>query len=88
MEEKGHTNVDQIVDQCATCEANQIDLYPNAFAVLADKSAGVIDVDWQIVPCGIDSAAQVHVKSGSDQYWYVIENQVILILTVNLSGSP
>ncbi|KAJ6583739.1 hypothetical protein B0H10DRAFT_2039833 [Mycena sp. CBHHK59/15] len=37
----------QIVDRCASCEENDIDLTPTAFAALADVSLGRTNVTWQ-----------------------------------------
>ena len=42
----GNSITAMITDQCPGCGENHLDLYPDAFAKLADPSTGVIDVTW------------------------------------------
>ncbi|KAF2205791.1 barwin-like endoglucanase [Delitschia confertaspora ATCC 74209] len=62
-----------IVDQCPNCGPNHLDLFPDAFAKLADPSKGVIPVEWAIVPCGITSPLILHNKSGTSKYWFSMQ---------------
>jgi len=45
---QGKTVVVQVVDKCPSCGANDIDLSPAAFSVLADESVGVIQATWTL----------------------------------------
>ena len=57
------------MDECPGCGVNHLDLFPNAFAALANPSAGIIDVSWDYVPCPhISGPLEIHMKSGSSQY--------------------
>lgn len=42
----GKTIQVKVVDSCASCDANHLDLSPAAFNSLADPSLGVIDIQW------------------------------------------
>ena len=67
----GKTITAMIVDECPGCGTNHLDLFPDAFASLADKTKGVIDLSWDFVPCSvITSPLQIHMKSGVSQYWF------------------
>lgn len=63
----------QIVDECPGCGENHLDLFENAFAELAATSVGVINVDWTIVECGIDSPIILQNKDGTSQYWFAMQ---------------
>lgn len=61
----------QIVDECPGCGSNHLDLFPKAFSDLAASSVGVIDVEWDYVPCpDIKGGLQIHMKSGVSEYWF------------------
>ncbi|KAF2115140.1 RlpA-like double-psi beta-barrel-protein domain-containing protein-containing protein [Lophiotrema nucula] len=62
-----------ITDQCPGCGTNHLDLYPDAFAALADPSKGVINIKWSIVPCGITSPIILKNKSGTSPYWFSMQ---------------
>ncbi|KAL1306583.1 hypothetical protein AAFC00_005267 [Neodothiora populina] len=67
----GKTITAMIVDECPGCGENHLDLFPDAFAEFADKSKGVIDVNWDYVPCAsIEAPLQIHMKTGVSQYWF------------------
>lgn len=60
----------QVVDECPGCGENHLDLFPDAFAKLADKSVGVIDLTWDYVPCPVSGPLSIHMKTGTSQYWF------------------
>ncbi|KXL48384.1 carbohydrate-binding module family 63 protein [Acidomyces richmondensis BFW] len=60
-----------IVDECPGCGQNHLDLFPDAFAELAEPSKGIIDVTWDYVPCPhISGPLEIHMKSGVSEYWF------------------
>ncbi|KAF2184636.1 carbohydrate-binding module family 63 protein [Zopfia rhizophila CBS 207.26] len=62
-----------VVDQCPGCGNNHLDLFPDAFAKLADPSKGVIPVSWSIVPCDITSPIVLKNKEGTSKYWFSMQ---------------
>ncbi|KAF1353459.1 RlpA-like double-psi beta-barrel-protein domain-containing protein-containing protein [Delphinella strobiligena] len=67
----GKTITAMIVDECPNCGTNHLDLFEDAFAELADKSLGEIDVTWDYVECSvITTPLQIHLKSGVSEYWF------------------
>jgi hypothetical protein len=63
----------QIVDECPNCGLNHLDLFPDAFAALANPTTGVIAVGWEYIDCPITSALQVHNKEGVSAYWFSMQ---------------
>lgn len=47
-----------------------MDLTPNAFSQLADKSTGRIFAPWRFVACPISSPIQIHMHGGSNPGWF------------------
>ncbi|KAL3419894.1 rare lipoprotein A [Phlyctema vagabunda] len=86
----GNSIVAMIVDECPGCGTNHLDLFPDAFAELADPSAGIIDVTWSYVDCPISSALSVHNKEGVSPYWFSMQvvnaNQAVKSLEVSTDG--
>ncbi|KAK5110062.1 hypothetical protein LTR62_006306 [Meristemomyces frigidus] len=66
----GKTITAMIVDECPGCGTNHLDLFPNAFTELAPASKGIIDVNWDYVPCPVVGNLQIHMKSGVSQYYF------------------
>tara|TARA_R110002003_G_scaffold95_8_gene7312 strand:- start:33764 stop:34921 length:1158 start_codon:yes stop_codon:yes gene_type:complete len=62
-----------VTDQCPGCGSNHVDLYPDAFAKLADPSKGVINVSWDFVPCGISSPIVLKNKEGTSKFWFSMQ---------------
>ncbi|KKA28115.1 hypothetical protein TD95_002317 [Thielaviopsis punctulata] len=79
-----------VVDACGSCEANHLDLFPDAFSALADKSLGIIDIDFTWVKCGIDSPIVLHNKDGVSEYWFSMQvvnsNEPVTALEVSTDG--
>ncbi len=69
---KGSVTV-RIVDQCPECEKGHLDLSQEAFAKIADVSAGRVPITWQVVSCSVTGNLAYHYKDGSSQYWTAIQ---------------
>ncbi len=63
----------RIVDQCPGCETGHLDLSQEAFAKIADVSAGNVPITWQVVACAPQGPVQYFIKDGSSQYWTAIQ---------------
>ncbi|KAH9828141.1 Carbohydrate-binding module family 63 protein [Teratosphaeria destructans] len=60
-----------IVDECAGCGENHLDLFQNAFAELADISKGTIKTEWEYVQCpGVTGPLRIHTKTGVSKDWF------------------
>ncbi|GLI82306.1 hypothetical protein PoHVEF18_010744 [Penicillium ochrochloron] len=80
-----------IINQCpGTCGLNNVDLLPSAFQQLADLKVGRINVEWEVVKCGITSPLFLKTKSGSSKYWFSIQvvnsNVPVRSLEVSIDG--
>ncbi len=69
---KGEVTV-RIVDRCPECERGHLDLSKQAFAAIADPSAGRVAITWQMVACNVTGNVVYHYKDGSSQYWTAIQ---------------
>jgi expansin (peptidoglycan-binding protein) len=69
---KGNVTV-RIVDLCPGCEKGHLDLSMQAFAAIADISAGRVPITWQVVPCAVSGNLAYRYKEGSSQYWTAIQ---------------
>jgi expansin len=69
---KGDVTV-RIVDQCPECAQGALDLSQQAFAKIADVSAGRVPITWEVVACGVTGPIQYHFKDGSSQWWTAIQ---------------
>lgn len=64
----------RITNECpAPCEPGQLDLSQQAFAKLADLSAGRIAITWSLVSPSDVGTVSVRYKTGSSQYWCGIQ---------------
>jgi len=63
----------RIVDECPSCPAGDLDLSPQAFAMLSPLSAGRIPITWHEVPCNVTGSLAYHFKDGVSQYWAAIQ---------------
>jgi expansin (peptidoglycan-binding protein) len=61
-----------IVDLCPDCETGQLDLSQEAFAQIADVSAGRVPITWEVVACNVTGNLEYEIKDGSSQYWTAI----------------
>lgn len=87
---KGNTLTAMVVDQCPGCGTNHLDLFQDAFAQLSDISAGVIDVSWEYVKCGISAPLTLKNKEGTSAYWFSMQamgaNERVASLQVSTDG--
>lgn len=87
---KGSVTV-RIVDLCPGCEKGHLDLSMEAFAKIADVSAGRVPISWQLVPCAVSGPVEYRYKEGSSQYWTAIQVRnhrlPIASLEVQLGGA-
>jgi expansin (peptidoglycan-binding protein) len=63
----------RIVDRCPECPAGDIDLSPDAFAQIAELSAGRVAISWQYIECPITSPVVFQFKEGSNQWWTAVQ---------------
>lgn len=63
----------RIVDRCPECPAGNIDLSPEAFALIAELSAGRVAIDWQYIECPVSGPIVYHFKDGSNQWWTALQ---------------
>jgi expansin (peptidoglycan-binding protein) len=59
----------RIVDQCPECPQGNIDLSPEAFDGIAERSAGRVSITWEYVGCPETGPLAYRFKEGSSQYW-------------------
>lgn len=69
---KGQVTV-RVVDRCPECEVGHLDLSKEAFAKIADVSAGRVPITWQVVACDVAGNVAYHYKDGTSQYWTAIQ---------------
>lgn len=63
----------RVVDQCPGCPAGDVDLSPEAFAQIAELSAGRVPISWQLVSMPLDGPIVYHFKDGSNQWWTAVQ---------------
>jgi expansin (peptidoglycan-binding protein) len=63
----------RVVDECPDCEVGHLDLSEQAFAQIADVSAGRVPITWQVVACNVSGNISYELKDGSSQYWTAIQ---------------
>jgi expansin (peptidoglycan-binding protein) len=63
----------RIVDLCPECKSGDLDMSQEAFAMIADVSAGRVKITWHVVPCAVTGSVAYRFKEGSSQYWTAIQ---------------
>ena len=63
----------RIVDLCPGCEEGHLDLSQEAFAKIADVSAGNVPITWVVVPCDVTGDLVYEYKDGTSQWWTAIQ---------------
>lgn len=69
----GNTVRVRIVDECGNCAKGQLDLHPDAFALLAPKEQGRIAITWSFVACDAQGAVKYKYKDGSNPFWTAVQ---------------
>ncbi|PQE14451.1 extracellular cellulase allergen Asp F7-like protein [Rutstroemia sp. NJR-2017a BBW] len=69
-------------------DAVHLDMSPDMFSQLADKSKGEIDIEWAHVPCPITTPLQIAMHGGSSQYWFAatVENAILRTASMEVSS--
>jgi len=47
-----------------------LDMAPDMFSQIADKSLGGINIEWDFVPCPISAPLETRMHSGASQWWF------------------
>ncbi|HEY5950410.1 MAG TPA: expansin EXLX1 family cellulose-binding protein [Kofleriaceae bacterium] len=63
----------RVVDQCPGCAHGDLDLSPEAFAMLSPLSAGRVPITWHEVACNVTGPIAYHFKDGANAYWTAIQ---------------
>ncbi len=63
----------RIVDECPDCAPGQLDLHPDAFALLAPKEQGRVAITWNFVACDAEGPVSYKYKDGSNPYWTAVQ---------------
>ncbi len=63
----------RIVDECPDCAPGQLDLHPDAFAALAPKELGRIQISWSFVACDAQGPVRYKYKDGSNPFWTAVQ---------------
>lgn len=69
---KGTVTV-RIVDRCPGCAPGDVDMSPEAFALIADLVAGRVPIRWRIVSPEIQGPIVYRFKEGSNQWWTAVQ---------------
>ena len=67
------TIVVRIVDRCADCPVNNVDLSPQAFELVAPIAWGRVEANWQVVSPPLLDPIQYKFKEGSNQWWTAVQ---------------
>ena len=57
-----------MVDSCPSWEENRLNLAKDAFIQIADETDGIVDVEFDVVSCGISSPLIVRNKVGTSEW--------------------
>ncbi len=63
----------RIVDLCPECKSGDLDLSKEAFAQIANLSAGRVSISWQVVSPALSGPIEYHFKDGSNQWWTAVQ---------------
>ena len=77
----------RIVDLCPECNAGHLDLSQQAFAQIAEVSAGRVDITWNFVACTVQGPVRYRFKDGTNQWWaaILVENHALPITSLEWS---
>lgn len=63
----------RIVDLCPECDAGDLDLSEEAFAKIAEPSAGRVPIGWHLVSCAVAGPIQYRYKDGANEWWTAVQ---------------
>jgi expansin len=63
----------RIVDRCPECAPGDIDLSPQAFALIAEMAHGRVPISWQLVSPPLEGPISYRFKDGSNQWWTAVQ---------------
>jgi expansin (peptidoglycan-binding protein) len=63
----------RIVDRCPECAPGDIDLSPDAFALIARIELGRVPISWHLRPCPVTGPIEYHFKDGANQWWTAVQ---------------
>jgi expansin (peptidoglycan-binding protein) len=63
----------RIVDLCPECPSGHLDLSPQAFDQIAERSAGRVPITWHLEPCIVDGPVRYRYKDGANQWWTAVQ---------------
>jgi expansin (peptidoglycan-binding protein) len=63
----------RIVDQCPECPEGDLDLSPEAFALIADLQLGRVPISWVYTECDVPGPIVYHFKEGSNPFWTAVQ---------------
>jgi expansin (peptidoglycan-binding protein) len=63
----------RIVDSCPGCDEGDLDLSKEAFAKIANLTAGRVPISWRPVACAVTGPIAYHFKDGSNAFWTGIQ---------------
>lgn len=69
---KGSVTV-RVVDSCPPCGRNHLDLSEQAFAEIADKIDGRVEISYQAAACAVSGPLAYRFKEGSTRWWTAIQ---------------
>lgn len=69
----GSASTIRIVDQCPECPQGAIDLSPQAFDTIADRSLGLVSIRWHYLACDVTGPVSYRFKEGSSQWWTAVQ---------------
>ena len=79
-----------IVDSCTSCENNRLNLFNDAFQRIAGGTGRILDVEFDVVSCGINEPIMVRNKVGTSRWFFSLQvlnaNLPITALHVSTDG--
>ncbi|UJR86536.1 expansin EXLX1 family cellulose-binding protein [Sandaracinus amylolyticus] len=63
----------RIVDLCPECARGDLDLSPQAFDHVAERSLGRVPITWREVPCDVSGPIEWRIKEGSNPWWTAVQ---------------
>jgi expansin len=87
---KGTVTV-RIVDRCPECAPGDVDLSPQAFALIAEMAHGRVPISWYLVSPPLHGPISYRFKDGSNQWWTAVQvrnhrNPILRLEYLNSEG--